>query len=811
MAGEGLLHLEDETGKVGRWLVLDGSFAGAAAQLRARYPWQIEAAREAGIRLALPLEAPLRQGRLFAGLPTGSSSPLPFHVNADFFPTSDRKRVHLDSGYQAAWNEAALTAAAGLVAASLDQVRGVLSPGGFWQFLHQLAVTRQMAREGELPVLFASFWDDALDVLPQLAIAYTLAGEWRLPAEARLWERPPGGVTAEVLLGLQLPIIHPDLAPYHTLLGDPAIGVPLLDAADLSSALLAAGLHSPTPLAFAPPYLRTVENLQALWQLVDPLLAISPAARERGLEALAPCAVVLTEALTLERLDRVFRGSVEARALFPDVAWLHPVAPLDSFPGRFVPEFGARQAATLLAVTPPDRLEEAWRMGQLDLQRLFRWFETRQIEIFADDPDVARLIRRLPLGPTGGELRPLDDLYIPGSFDDPLEAAGIVDLHELGGRTEFLRDLGLEELTFDTFLHEQLPRVLQQRPDLPSDARHRLLRLLAGRLGEFHDDDELREQLRALPLIPSMDGSFRPAAVAYTERTARELLGDKAHLAEPSGSQAIASFERWLGVRALPGTLELVAALLEISDAAQGGKLAPALAGRVWAIWGRLAALLASGEIGPKALAPLRGREVITDREAVLRRPDQLAIADDEELAQRFAAAAGRLLAPGPELAPVLAAAGVRPLSAMAYARLTSSPDAGRLPGVEQRLSARRSLIRRLIQSEMGRGVGTGTAWFDELQVWRASSLRLAFHLSLGEEQLNSAAEPVDMWLDRTAGRLYLAGTELPWLALARELALALRPGPPAGSLAVAIRDVLAAPTANEASNLLDELGYPPD
>lgn len=809
---ENVLHLEDETGRASRWLLLDGRYDEAAAQLRARYPWEIETTRESEVRLALPLEAPLRQGRLFAGLPTESSTPLPFHANADFYPTSDRKRIHLENGYQAAWNEAALTGAAELVAGNLERVREALRPTGFWQFLQQLSDTRQMAQNGDLPAIFAAFWNRVAPLLSQQAVVHTLQGEWRLPADTYLLERRPSEEMLRILQGLQLPLVHPDLAPYYALLRQEEIGVPLIAASDVATALRAAGLDRPTPLALAPSYLQTLDDLLALWQLIDPLLDRSPAVREQGLAALVPCAVVLTEAMMLERLDRVYRGSAEARALFPDVAWLHPFAPVDSFPGRFVPEFGVRQAVTLLAEALPDRLEEKWRLGRLDLPRLFRWFESRQIEIFADDPALARLIRRLPLGPIGGELRPLADLYIPGGFADPLEAAGLVELDELGGRAEFLRDLGMEELTFDAYLYEQLPRVLQNRPDLPSDARHRLLQLLAGRLGEFRDDEELREKLSALPLVPCMDGSFRPARSAYTEREARDLLGDRAHIAEPAESKAIAALEEWLGVRALPDSDELAVALREIGNAAQGNRLNPAILDRVWAIWRRLDALFVAGEIEQEWLAALRPREVIPDRDGVLRRPDQLAFAGEEGLAQRFAGAAGRFLSPDLAAAGVLKAAGVRPLSALVQARLTVSPDAVRLPVVEQRLVDRAYLIHRIVQAELGDGRGAAGSTLARLQVWRASSLQLEFRLSLGDAELASPPEPVGVWLDQPAGRLYVTESEaeLPWLAIARELALTLRPGLPPGSLAIAIRDVLAAPDARAASRLLDELGYPP-
>jgi hypothetical protein len=94
-----------------------------AAALRTRYEWQIEAHRRSQVRLALPLHSPVSAGRLFAVLPTDTTTPLPFHINADFFPTIDRKRIHFDNGYQAEWNEAAVACAAAIIADHLARCR----------------------------------------------------------------------------------------------------------------------------------------------------------------------------------------------------------------------------------------------------------------------------------------------------------------------------------------------------------------------------------------------------------------------------------------------------------------------------------------------------------------------------------------------------------------------------------------------------------------------------------------------------------------------------------------------------------------
>lgn len=810
---EGELCLHDETGETRRWLLLQGDFAAEAAELRASYPWQIESHRVSGVTVALPLNSSLDQGRLFAGLPSETTAPLPFHVNADFFPTTDRKRIHLDTGYQAEWNEAALAAAARLLASNLERLRASLAPVSFWQALAQIAATSRMATNGDLPPIFAAFWRELARRLPHEPIAYTLAGEWRLPAEARLWEHALSDTKRELLEGLLLDVIHPDLRPYFPLMRQDEVGVPPLGAADVAQALLATGLAQAIPLFAAPSFLRSPEQLQALWQLLDPLLTVAPEARAEALGALTPCAIVLTEQMELQRLDRVHRGNSEVKALFPQVAWLHELAPQDAFPRRYTPEFGVRQAVELLTETPLDQLESGWRLGRLDLPRLFRWFESRQIEIFGDDPALASAIRRLPLGPVGGELRPLAELYVPGGFVDPLGVAGLVELEALGGRREFLWDLDMEELRFETYLHGQMPRALLQNPDLPSDARHHLLQLLAGRLGEFRDDEELQDTWRALPLVPAMDGSFRPARDVYADRQAGELLGEGAHIAEPPANNAVAALYDWLGVRELPEAPQLIAALLQLSEQVAAQPAAgPAAVHRAEAIWLRLTTLLGEGRTAAADFASLRERSVIPNNAGPWRRPDQLFFAGGPELVAQLPALGERLLPPNEAVAVAYAAAGVRPLSQALQQRLLVSGFTAEASEVAGRLAARSPLVSRILQVELeAADRRAAMALLERLEARRAERLQRYWSVPVGAEELAGEPEDVAAALEYEAGLLYLrAGEPAPWLAIARELARAFSREQVAGGLAIALREVLAAETVAEASQLLDEIGYPP-
>lgn len=855
---DGHITLQDEHDNSETWLLLPGDFAATAAQLRAQYPWQIEDGRRSAIHVALPVAAFSGPGRLFAGLPTATTTPLPLHLNAAFFPTTDRKRIHFDGGYQAEWNHAALRCAAQTITDALPTLPTILGAAGLWRLLGQMAHTHELALRGDLPAALAIFWQTAVLTLPGLPLIFTSQQTWARPADARLWDKADARHTdarqadarhvdgrhrynlprdtavspdtaVALLTALDIPLVHPDLSPHFPLLRRREIGVPDLTIADVTAVLMRQGLTQATPLAAAPSHLRTLSAWQTLWNVLDELLSrqARPDDRAAALAALSSCALLLTEEMVLQKPDHVYQGSAESQALFPAgvfpagvlpaIAWLHPDTPPHSLPGRLAPRFGARQAVDLLAAMPPEHLQANWQHGRLDIPRLFHWLEGQQIEIFADDPTLPWQIRRLPLCPVDGELRPLNDLYLPGGFTDPLQLAGLIDLDAVGGRRQFLQDLGVAELDFAAYVQEVMPRVLSANPDVPSDARHKLVQLLAQRLGELRDDEALQERLSRLLLVACLDGAFRPAPTVYASRDVMALLGEQAHVAEPVESRAVGALHRWLGVRQQPAPVDLVAALLGISQRQPpGAPLTTATLNRVQQIWQRLADLPPQAAETAAVLAPLRQQPVIPNNHAVLTVPDRLCLADQPELAARFHALPGTaaqacILALPEKLAEITAVIGVRPLSQMAA--LTVATDGQPAPdtALGQRIRQRLPLIVRLLRAETARHQPLPeTGWLQKLQVLRGERVRVQYVLPIGAAALTTAPEAVTAKLVGETAVLVVAyeGDEVPWTAVARELAQTLRPHQPAGGLALGIKEVLSAPTFAAAAQTLAELGY---
>lgn len=807
------LLLTDESGQITEWLLLSDDFAAEAERLRQAYPWQIEEQRHSIIQIAIPTSSTLPAGRLYAVLPTADAIPLAFHLNADFFPTTDRKRVHFDSGYQAAWNQAAITAAATMLADNLPVLRHHLTPTGLWHLLESTAESSRQVQQGQLPDAFANFWQVLRPLLSQSPVFYSVADTWLQPSHGLLLPRATAvssAVTIPLLHSLQLPILHPDLANYTPLLHQ--LGTPFITVNAIADALSHAGLTRATPLPEAPPFLRSIEAWRPLWTLLNVLLrGLPPAERERALADMNHCAAALTDHLVLRPLPQIYRGQPEAQALFPNAHWLHPELDADSFPGRYVPAFGVRQAVDLLADMPIDLLEEAWRVGRLDIPRLFRWFETQQIEIFADDPTLAGAIRRLPLCPVNGELRPLADLFLPGGFADPLQLALLVDVDAVGGRAQFLRDLGIQELDFETYLHVHLPRILTQRQDLPTDGRHRLLHLLARRLGEFRDDEYLQEQLSQLPLVPCLDGSFRRADSVYFSREVMDQLGLRLHIAEPVENTAQQSLYEWLGVRTAPAAADLVQALLATGQEWSTTPLDESAHTTVLNCWRALAERLQSGEITAEDLAALHHQPVIPNGRRVLTVPDEMLLADRPKLAEQFVQWEPFFLPADLPWLPAAMAAGVRPLSQAVTVAVVDGDKAVADTAVQEHISARVPLLQRLLRAETAAGhtMQADVLQKGKLQVMKLPDLRIQAQLRLGTQTKVVAGESVAAaWSN---GVLYLDSEKqpIPWTAVARELAKAVALERNVVGLALGIKEVLAAESIGAAAAVLDELGYP--
>ncbi len=522
------------------WHLFDGTFDAEAQRIREQFPGRIEPKRHANVQIAVG-DTVLDAGRLFAVLPTQRVMPLPFHINADFFPTADRKDIILERDFQSAWNRAAIAAAARTLGRNFNGLCSLMGHRALWGFIHKIEQSVGVIAGQNLDPVFKHFWQVIEPLLKDSRIVFTTDDRWVKPAEARLLETDDERMAEAIFGALGISIVHRELRPYHNLLLGQAVGVPLLTVKDVATALRQVGLTKPHTLDEVPSTLRTREQWHLLWRALDALLARRS---KTDISSLQSVAIAFGSDGSLWPPGQLFRGDRDARRLFPGVKWLDTPQGMDKVPDRFVPEFTAVSAIDILEQMGSAAIDAAWKDDRVTLEALYSWFETRRLEVI-DNSILKERLRRLPIWPVAGQLRRLPGLFLPSGFTDPLHLSSFVDVAALGGRVDFLRDLGVEVLTLSTYVRDQVPQALKYSRS--PERFGPLLELLAQHLSVFAADTIARNRLSGLPLVACSDGVHRVARYVYALGNVRELLGERYYVAD-APNESVAALHRWLGV-----------------------------------------------------------------------------------------------------------------------------------------------------------------------------------------------------------------------------------------------------------------------
>jgi uncharacterized protein DUF3883 len=547
------------------WILLEGEFTQVAHSLRQKYGDRIEEKRKAGVTVAIP-KGRLSSGLLYAYLPTQHSTGFQFHINADFFPSSDRKRVILEQDYQSEWNRAAISAAAEVLSDYIGELPVKLGHKRLWEVISSCESVSRTEPTGT----FTVFWQHVRSELAQHDLIFTTERHWTSAAESLLLEKPRDeGVALRILEQLGLKIVHEDLRSHFNILTSKEVGVGLVDIPHITDRLNELGLSSRVERSDLPNFLKSRSSFDTLLNELSLLLArrrdaqtqkqmeqeVSSCALASGIDgALWPCA-------------EVFRSDEATINLFTPIDRRIPFASKIKHDriAALCPEFDAAVAIETLARLTEADFETASVEGRFAPDKLIEWFEDRREPVLAS-PEIKKQLAELPIFPTANTLRPLLELALPGDFDDPLGLANILNIERLGGRREFLQDLGALQLTFETYVEVHVPLAFS-RDSLPNDKRHQVGELIATRLGEIRDNRSIERKLTLLELVECEDGEYRRAEVVYIRnQEIVNVLGESPHFTAIQGSHkdAIREFYLWLGVATQPRTSDIVSRVEEL-------------------------------------------------------------------------------------------------------------------------------------------------------------------------------------------------------------------------------------------------------
>ncbi|MEZ5941140.1 MAG: hypothetical protein R3C18_07100 [Planctomycetaceae bacterium] len=550
-----------QNGTATRWMILSANFEEQAAQLRANHP-PGEKKPISTVKVAIP-DNTSTIGLFFAFLPTQQPTGFPFHINADFFPTNDRKRILLESDYQAEWNREAIRTAAVALKDGLLELRSFLGPKAFWQLLNEVHRLSTAESYAENPVC-QDYWELLVPTLKSEAVIPTTSGQWMPASGVRYLRRKTDDDTAALYRALGVQTVDADLSEFGQLLRSKAVGVRELDAEALASAMRKSGLSGSKQLNQMPTWFQEIEHWEILWSHVKSFSkseqktqggsdrkVLGPIGQHHATHnPLAHCALVKCTDGHFRNCADVYVVDQETRELFKPLkpsfhfagdnqAMIDAVRPLCN-------TFTLREAIGAVETALPEVLKAQYKP-------LLKWLTARSEEL-KDEVELLARTKALPICPTGNGLRPFSTVVLPGGFSDPVGVTDLVDEHAIESIEPLLQILQLDKLSLPEYITERLPKAFSSGEITP-EAAIRLVELLASHQGEFLDDEEIREELASLPFIQCEDRKVRSVkdGLYFPTALVQDVLNDSVYyISRAYSTRAIQNFLKWLGVSSEP-------------------------------------------------------------------------------------------------------------------------------------------------------------------------------------------------------------------------------------------------------------------
>lgn len=519
-----------------RWSSFTTDFADLAQPIIDRSGGLIDAERSTTATVAIPATGDMEPGVLYATLPTETSSGLPGHVNASFYPKTDRKAVRFESGYESEWNRAVIEAVGRGLANASDALADAVGTTRFWDLLGAITdIDRRSETASANPA--STYLRELRRVVPDLDVVETIDGRRAnprsalLPTESELYDAAPA------FTALGLPVVAQQLhRRLHTNTVYTAYEIRQLTARHIVEALATAGFTEP----FRPDErLLSRADVLALLGALERLPGKVSNVDGIGGVALVPCrgGMIATADDVLWPADQtdgtLFEILVDG-LLIADVETIERHCP------------GLQDVCTPLDISSAARVLQDVDSGSLAAlaDDLLDWLN-RNLTPTTDDATRA-LIAQLPIFPTATGFEPLNKLSLPNDFRDPVGVATLVadqvalDYHRL------LSGLGARPLDVaDYFERHALPAIHVEA--ISVDQANEVPRLIAAHQVELAP---LRGRLSMAKLVPCLDGELHvPSEVHQPSRDIETLAPDLPIAATSGAAPAVLD---WLGVARAP-------------------------------------------------------------------------------------------------------------------------------------------------------------------------------------------------------------------------------------------------------------------
>jgi hypothetical protein len=562
------------TNEVEFWHIIRSDASEAASLLYKENPYLEKLNRSTTISIGLRLEPkPLKEGFLYAFLPTEQSSGLPLHINADFFPEADRKRVIFTGHqYQQAWNEMLINQAATEIGNEPETLLNILGYNQFWE-IYRKAYDLQ-SQTNEYPPCFKRFWEKLQLEGSKSRIVMAQDGRIYCPSEVFVPRREPlDADQAEVLLKIGGKIISKELWPYQIVINK--LGSPYLILERLVK-LLNSAMEKQTPGESQVEEEQLYRFYIPLWNLINDLIP-EKTSNNQYVRQLHKVPFLVTEDLYVVTADQshIVSKSIDVKRaveLLPTMDMISE-AVLGKF-NKIIELIETLKLSSVVEIINSEitsgSVEDAINTEPENLRNLYTLFADLD-RLSETQENIYEILRNLPIWKTGRGFCGAKNAFLPGNFNDPTGYADLFDLSVLNSKVEafLLNKLGVQKQTIEAFVRTVLPRFFDENGP-KDDEKFSLLIIELAKQTKIMNDDEMRQFIGSFPIIPTQDGKWSYPSLTYrrSEKLVK-VLGDNLNLWLDNNripeKRSIEIFIDNLGLQKLPLPIHLADRIITIA------------------------------------------------------------------------------------------------------------------------------------------------------------------------------------------------------------------------------------------------------
>ncbi|UFA51995.1 DUF3883 domain-containing protein [Deinococcus radiophilus] len=472
--------------------------------------------RKKDLTLAYPVKFTSKfTGRLYAYLPTREESHLPVHVNADFYPNTDRKSLLWDEADKRSWNERLLQAAAAAMPEVLTDLQDISGTEAVYDFAHQVyRDNEQLSSNHVLKAFTGAAWDTCFDAFQELELFEGRDGSY-VDHGSFLIIRYPHSELLPELLERQLRWILPP--EKHQKYG-PLFEV--LEADELHTANFFGALDrlfSNFPIWLLEHALPALDVLKVFFDYLKELDEHEHDKLSEQLDSLDSLFVALNVNRRPSRIQDLWVcPPLHLKTVQPWLSDNDRVADewLKAAPSQLwqrVPRYLPEDFCDALREETPESIQ-AYVQSGWELQGAYRFLQSGQNL-------GSQRLRSLPIYKTqAGSLSDGTQLRLSEGFTDPFGVCEALAADSLQGFPSLLERLHLEPLNAATYYGELLPQFFGERPDLRRD----IIEHLAKKYQSVNLDP-----WRQLECVECQDGQWRiPGDCYFPNQLMQSLFGN---------------------------------------------------------------------------------------------------------------------------------------------------------------------------------------------------------------------------------------------------------------------------------------------